>query len=306
MGEAGVAQEEVGIADGGPELGELKHTVGLGAGEEVFGAVVKLDGEWLGGVAEFGGAEGEVFELGGGGGAAEVAFEEAAALFGFEFGEVGAVNGVVDALKVNGGVGGEGASLVEGCVGVEPGEVLVGGDDGGGAQGVAFGAGDDVAHVLEIGGEDVFGVFVGGVHEDIFALVVEGGGDGVVEEGLGDFFVFFGAGHDDDGEGIDAGDAEHGGEEGGFIPADAVAVFEGDGDIVGFVAGGFLFGGDAHVANLLRDEGEERFDFFLGAFAVGEVEGGLFEGGGGAFHSGEAEVPVPTGEFFPAGYGADE
>ena len=180
-----------------------------------------------------------------------MAFEEAAALFGFEFGEVGAVDGVVDALKLDSGLGGEGAGLVEGGVGVEAGEVLVGGDDGGGEEGFAFGAGDDVAHVLEVGGEDVFGVFVGGVHEDIFALIVEGGGDGVVEEGLRDFFVFFGTGHDDDGEGVDASDAEHGGEEGGFIAADAVAVFEGDGDIVGFIAGGFFFGGDAHVADFL-------------------------------------------------------
>ena len=44
----------------------------------------------------------------------------------------------------------------------------------------------------------------------------------------------------------------------------------------------------------------------MGGFTAGEVKGGLFEGGGGAFHAGEAEVPVPTGEVFPAGDGADE
>ena len=51
LGESGVAEEEVGVADGGAELRELEHTVGLGAGEEVVGAIVKLDGERLGGVA---------------------------------------------------------------------------------------------------------------------------------------------------------------------------------------------------------------------------------------------------------------
>ncbi len=184
--------------------------------------------------------------------------------------------------------------------------ILCGWNDGGGFEGFAFGTGDEVAHVLKVGGEDVFGVFIGGVHEYIVAVVVEGGGDGMIEKGLGDFFVFFGAGHDDDGEGIDAGDAEHGGEEGGFIPADAVAVFEGDGDIVGFVAGGFLFGGDSHVANLLGDECEEGFYDFLGGFTGGEFACFGFHGGGGAFHAGKAEVPVPAGEVFPGFDGADE
>ena len=58
------------------------------------------------GVAKFGGMKGDTIEGSGGTGTTQVPFKKLAALFGFKLGEVGAIDGVVDALKINGCMGG--------------------------------------------------------------------------------------------------------------------------------------------------------------------------------------------------------
>ena len=68
-------------------------------------------------------------------------------------------------------------------MGVYEDSILCGGNDGRGFEGFAFGTGDEVAHILKVGGEDIFCVFIGRVHEHIVAGIVECGGDGMIEKG---------------------------------------------------------------------------------------------------------------------------
>ena len=80
----------------------------------------------------------------------------------------------------------------------------------------------------------------------------------MIEEGAGDLRVHLRSGVDEHGEGLDPGDAAHGHKQRGFVAADAVAVVEGDVDIVWFIAGRIVLERQTHIADFLRDELEER------------------------------------------------
>ena len=121
----------------------------------------------------------------------------------------------------------------------------------------------------------------------------------MVEVGLDDLLVHLVAGVDEDREGLLAGEVEHGDEERGLVAADAVALGEGECDVVWLVAGRVVLDGDAHVADFLGDEGEDGADDVV---LVGEFAGELGDLG---LHFGRglevwlAEPPVPGGDVLP-------
>ena len=217
----------------------------------------------------------------------------------------GAVAVVVVAIELEEAFAGEVAFVVDIEIGGDFHHVLFGGRDGGDAEVFAFRRADDDAAVAEIGGEELFRGFVGGIHEDVFAALATHGGDGVVEVGERIFRILQRSGVDEHGICVDVGHAEHGDEEAGLVAADAVAVVEREGDVVRLVAGGVLFKRDAHVADFLRDELEDGLDllvFILRVFAelldfrddFRSVDEML-----------RVDFPEPLGDFLPAGGGAD-
>ena len=167
----------------------------------------------------------------------------------------------------------------------------------------------EVALVVEVGGQEVMRALVRGIHERVGAVGVADAGDGMVEEGHRNFRIALLADVDEDGIGVDSREAQHGGEKGRLVAADAVAVVKGHRDVVRLVAGGFGLGRDAHVADVLRDPGEEGADD--GGLGIGSVGGSL----GGGFvcdlrherlhfrrrriETRLAESPVPLGEGLP-------
>ena len=99
----------------------------------------------------------------------------------------------------------------------------------------------------------------------------------------------------DDRVGLKARLAQHRNEQGGFVAADAVAVGEGQADIVRLVARRFVLDRDAHVADLLRDEIEQVFDLLLRVFgARGQLLHFLKHVRGDGVQVRFAEIPVPA------------
>ncbi len=129
----------------------------------------------------------------------------------------------------------------------------------------------------------------------------------MVEPRLGNVGVFFWADVDENGIRVESAEAKHGDQQGGLVAADAVAVVESQRDIVRLIAGGFVFDGDAHVADVLRDKAEDGLNLFL---AVGDVFrkfpnlGNHF--GRGGIEARLGEFPIPFRKAFPVGNGAEQ
>ena len=222
-----------------------------------------------------------------------MAFEEAAAFFRFNLREVSTIDRVVDAFKCQRTLGFQVAVFIERAGGGDFKQIVFRRNDRRGEQGFAFGARHDIAHILQVARENILRVFVGGIHQDIFPVITQRGGNRMVEERLRNFFILFRAGHDDDRKGFDLHDAEHRGEQGCFIAADAVAIGERHAGIVRFIAGRFVLGGDAHVADILRNKAKDRVDFIHGIGGSGHQFMGLGFHFRRGFEARQAEVPIP-------------
>ena len=205
------------------------------------------------------------------------------------------------------GIDGQCAVGVDGAGEGRAEKVLGGGGHGRDAEGLAIGVRDEVALVVEIGGEVVAGRLGRRIHQLIGAVGAADGGDGVVEVGHRDAGIDLVARVDQDGIGVDVRETEHAGEEGGLVAADAVAVREGHRNRVRLVARRLLLGGQAHVSDVLRDPGEDRAGLLLlvrrARGELGDFVAHLLRNVG---ERGLAEVPVPAGDRGPVLGGADE
>ena len=298
-------EEEVDHAGDTADERQSDEGVALGVGHaELRHAGAHGDGERLGDVRGVLRGDLDGGELGADGHTLHEAVEDVAHAGGLGTDEEGAIDVVVHAADVEGGGELKGAGGIKFADGLDFHHVLLGGGDGGLQQGLAVRARHEVGAGGEIGRELGAGGVVGRVEEAIGAVALVNGHDGVVEEGHRHLLVAGAAGMDDDGIGVEAGLAEHGDQEDALVAADAVTIIEGQGDIVGFEAGGLFLGDDAHVADLLGHEGEERLDLRVAVLALGQLAHLGVDGGGGR-HVAVAEAPVPLGDLFPGGEGGE-
>ena len=129
----------------------------------------------------------------------------------------------------------------------------------------------------------------------------------MVEEDLRHVGVAPFADVDEHGIRLDARHAEHRGEQGGLVAADPVFVLERQLDVVRLVARRLLLGRHAHVADLLRDVGEDPPDPLVARGGAGDERvHRLLHLGDGRGHARFAELPVPAGEVLPRRDGGDE
>ncbi len=118
-------------------------------------------------------------------------------------------------------------------------------------RGSPSGVAIQVAAVCEIGRQPVPAGFVGGIEQGGGAIGEPDRGDGVIEVGHGHLGVEQRAGVDGNGESAEPGGRGHRGEQGGLVPAHAVSLSQGEGDVMRLVAGGLGLSGDAEVADRL-------------------------------------------------------
>lgn len=176
------------------------------------------------------------------------------------------------------------------------------GGNGRGEEAFAPGARHEVRLVREVGGQQVLRRFVRRIHQEVARGGARHGDDGVVEVRRGDLGVHLRTGVDEDGVGLHAREAQEGDEQRGLVAADAVAVLEGESDVVRLVAGRVVLQREAHVADLLGDEPEEGANpFVLRPTRLRQRADGVRHRGRRAGEVGGAEVPVPARDGGPAG-----
>ena len=144
-------------------------------------------------------------------------------------------------------------------------------------------------------------VFVRGIHQDVLAVLVLHSRDGVVEITVGYVVVLGDSGHDQHGIRLEPGDLQHGRQQRRFVAAHSVAPVERHRHVVGFIARRLRLRRDPHVADLLRNEIEQRPDFFpVRLFARRQF---LHFGADGVvrrIQTGTAQRAVPLGDIRPA------
>ena len=105
---------------------------------------------------------------------------------------------------------------------------------------------------------------------------------------------------------LETGQLQHRHQQRRLVAADAVTLVEGHRHVVRLVAGGLGFGGDAHIADLLGDELEERHYLLLRRLRVfGQLTDFGFDFGSHRIQPGTAERVVPLGNLVPVGGSAD-
>ena len=129
----------------------------------------------------------------------------------------------------------------------------------------------------------------------------------MVEVDVGHFVVLGISGEEEHRKRLESGQFEHRDQQRRLVAADAVAAVEGHRNVVRLVAGGLRFGGDAHVADLLGDELEERHDLLLRCAAVPDQFGGFRpDCGGDRVEPRTAHLIIPAGDLLPVLRGAGE
>ena len=177
---------------------------------------------------------------------------------------------------------------------------------GHGHERFAFRPADEVAGVRFVGRNEILLGLGRRVHDDVFALLVNDGVDGVVEPGVGRILVFLGTDQDEDGIRFQTGHAVQGAKQRGLVAADAVAVLEGYLDVVRLIAGGDGLGREAAVADLLGDPAVKRFGFLpYRLLAFRQLFGERLHLGSCRGHSRFAKINVPLGDLLPARNGAE-
>ena len=186
--------------------------------------------------------------------------EEVAPLFRLQRKEMAAVGVVVESAEGERILDEERSVLREASLSGHHNGVLLGRDDGRGAQHIALRRRHEVRAVAQVRRQKVAARLVRRVHEHIFSVHLRGG-DGVVEERRRHLFVHLrAASADEDGVRLESGDPEHRDEKRGLVAADSVAVVEGERHVVRRVAWRGVLHREAHVANLLRHELVDRLD----------------------------------------------
>ena len=216
---------------------------------------------------------------------------------------------VVDAAKRNRIVGEKRAILAEASAADNGNGVVRRRHDGSRAKRLALGMRHEIRAVAQVSRAEISARLVGRVHEDVVAIQLHGD-DRVVEKWRRNLVVHLrGTDADEDGIRLEARDPEHGDEQRRLVAAYAVAVVEGEVNVVRRVARRRVLHREAHVADLLRDELVHRAHLVdwrgICTDAPHDFLDLVRHRGVRLFKVGNRDIPVPLRELLPVGRRGD-